>query len=559
MTYAGFWKRVVAALIDGLVTTVLGFIAGGIFGFIYGASTETAEVSEIVGQIAGLLVGWIYFASFESSAKQATLGKIALGIKVTDLSGAPIGFGKATGRHFAKVISALILFIGYIMVAFTQRKQGLHDIMAGCLVVNNDEIEVGSGQPEIDSQHIVTTIDDSTKTDSGMDLNQNVNPWAAALILTVIGIGVAILFWAGGEEAKSRVGSYYLEHDKQGNLSVQMDHMLMRLSPAGNVISFLDLRNHGAKDVMGNVAYFNNGDFLFRAGEPESGIKSFFSLSHLPPALMVRKQSRSIEIDLQPYDKLREEWVKDLEAESGLNRCDPVVGKCDVIVKQKVPWLHRLFIDEKKGHIYVTEETRHQVTLMDLQGEPKSKLPIKVKFPKRVRTHGDGYYLIDTNHHRVIFFTGIDFNNDSLIFENAVPENSDGRKWPIDAIYFDDHWWVINADSGMTDSHLVKFDKEWSFVEHITLPDNADPLDMIIYNGKLIVSDIRLGNLYQFSSAMSSPNIMHLKKVTAYIDYLNKQKQLFGNIRKGTWIIMGLFVFIFFATSIEIQRGKTGE
>ncbi|MER3416968.1 MAG: hypothetical protein C4297_12250 [Gemmataceae bacterium] len=72
----------------------------------------------------------------ESSRTQATLGKMALGITVTDLEGNRIGFGKATGRFFGKIISALIFYIGFVMAAFTEKKQGLHDMMAGCLVVN---------------------------------------------------------------------------------------------------------------------------------------------------------------------------------------------------------------------------------------------------------------------------------------------------------------------------------------------------------------------------------------------------------------------------------------
>ena len=81
-------------------------------------------------------MAWIYFAAFESSPKQATPGKMALGIKVTDLNGRRIGFGKATGRYFGKILSFIILGIGFIMIAFTEKKQGLHDKMAGCLVVN---------------------------------------------------------------------------------------------------------------------------------------------------------------------------------------------------------------------------------------------------------------------------------------------------------------------------------------------------------------------------------------------------------------------------------------
>ena len=61
---------------------------------------------------------------------------MALWIKVTDLGGNKIGFGKATGRHFGKILSGIILGIGFIVVAFIQKKQGLHDIMAGSLVVN---------------------------------------------------------------------------------------------------------------------------------------------------------------------------------------------------------------------------------------------------------------------------------------------------------------------------------------------------------------------------------------------------------------------------------------
>ena len=78
---------------------------------------------------------WLYFALMESSSKQATLGKMALGIRVTDVNGNRIGFGRATGRHFAKILSGLILGIGFLMAAFTEKKQALHDMIAGTLVV----------------------------------------------------------------------------------------------------------------------------------------------------------------------------------------------------------------------------------------------------------------------------------------------------------------------------------------------------------------------------------------------------------------------------------------
>jgi uncharacterized RDD family membrane protein YckC/DNA-directed RNA polymerase subunit RPC12/RpoP len=134
--YAGFWKRFAAAIIDGFSLMIGGFILGGIIGLVYGLSAGTSQGADILSNIVGIAMGWLYFAIMESSSKQGTLGKMALGIKVTDLSGNAISFGKATGRHFSKFISMVTLSIGYLLAGFTSKKQGLHDMMAGCLVVN---------------------------------------------------------------------------------------------------------------------------------------------------------------------------------------------------------------------------------------------------------------------------------------------------------------------------------------------------------------------------------------------------------------------------------------
>jgi uncharacterized RDD family membrane protein YckC len=82
-----------------------------------------------------VVLEWLYFALMESSNKQATLGKLALGIIVTDMDGKRLTFGRATGRYFGKILSSLILNIGFLMAAFTEKKQALHDMIASCVVV----------------------------------------------------------------------------------------------------------------------------------------------------------------------------------------------------------------------------------------------------------------------------------------------------------------------------------------------------------------------------------------------------------------------------------------
>ena len=81
------------------------------------------------------VIALLYWSLMESSKYQATVGKIALGLKVTDLDGNSLDFVKSLIRNVCKIISGMILFIGYIMAGFTEKKQGLHDIIAGTLVV----------------------------------------------------------------------------------------------------------------------------------------------------------------------------------------------------------------------------------------------------------------------------------------------------------------------------------------------------------------------------------------------------------------------------------------
>ena len=94
-------------------------------------------IVEVVAYVLGILMLWLYFARMESSSNQSTFGKRALGIIVTDLEGKKISFLRATGRLFGKLLSAFIFPIIFLMVAFTDKKQALHDMIASCLVVRD--------------------------------------------------------------------------------------------------------------------------------------------------------------------------------------------------------------------------------------------------------------------------------------------------------------------------------------------------------------------------------------------------------------------------------------
>jgi uncharacterized RDD family membrane protein YckC len=128
--YAGFWRRFVAAVVDGII---LG-IAGTIIGLLIGSEGPGSPGSNTAGFI-GFILGIAYYVLMESSTRQATLGKMAMGLKVTDMQGGRITPGTALIRYVSKILSAIILFIGYFMAGFTEKKQALHDIIAKTLVV----------------------------------------------------------------------------------------------------------------------------------------------------------------------------------------------------------------------------------------------------------------------------------------------------------------------------------------------------------------------------------------------------------------------------------------
>ncbi|MBP7827827.1 MAG: RDD family protein [Verrucomicrobia bacterium] len=134
--FGGFWIRVGAYFIDVVVLIIPLLLISFLFRSVTPAADEMEQaIVEIMDSILSLVVWWVYFAVLHSSKWQASIGKKAVGLKVVDENGNRISFGRATGRYFAEFLSALILGIGYMMVGWTKKKQGLHDMIAGTFVI----------------------------------------------------------------------------------------------------------------------------------------------------------------------------------------------------------------------------------------------------------------------------------------------------------------------------------------------------------------------------------------------------------------------------------------
>lgn len=143
ISYAGFWLRVAASLVDGFIVNLIFALLGFLY-FLFFAKNNPS-LSNSTSTVMGILyfIMWIIYFPFMESRGGTTFGKKIVGIKVLNANGEPVGFLRSLGRNLAKIISALILMIGFMMAGFTKKKQGLHDIIASCVVVKSKETSAG--------------------------------------------------------------------------------------------------------------------------------------------------------------------------------------------------------------------------------------------------------------------------------------------------------------------------------------------------------------------------------------------------------------------------------
>ncbi len=150
MSYAGFWWRFLAYVIDSILLTIVFLILNLMLSLVLGpdinqALAKTDPLHALNGMAFGVklivnnILQALYFIFLESSEKQGSIGKMICGLQVTSVEGERISTAQATGRYFSKIISSLA-FVGYIMAAFTQRKQALHDLIAKTVVLKMSDV-----------------------------------------------------------------------------------------------------------------------------------------------------------------------------------------------------------------------------------------------------------------------------------------------------------------------------------------------------------------------------------------------------------------------------------
>jgi uncharacterized RDD family membrane protein YckC len=140
---SGFWRRVGAAIIDGILVSIPVSILGALFGI--GPFSDTTGAGSTAYQALATVVGWAYGTYFEGSGAGQTVGKKVLNIRVIDFAtGGPLGYPKAFVRQLVKLVSGLACGLGYLWMLWDREKQTWHDKVATTVVVPTDAYPVSS-------------------------------------------------------------------------------------------------------------------------------------------------------------------------------------------------------------------------------------------------------------------------------------------------------------------------------------------------------------------------------------------------------------------------------
>jgi uncharacterized RDD family membrane protein YckC/type II secretory pathway pseudopilin PulG len=262
--YAGFLERLAALFIDGFIlfganiATTMVLAAMLIPTFANQQDSSGLEIVMAVIYLLPLLISALYFTLMESGAQGATLGKRALKIRVVDMQGNRLGKGRALGRWFAHGLSNFSLAIGYLIQPLTAKKQALHDLIAGTLVVRPD--------PKSNTKTLAIIVVALT----------------VAISLIMVGLMAAMSFatygdyraraavaqgYAAAQQAEIAVAEYYLENGRypsslaetQANLTLPTQVSEMILVPGTGELK-LTFAASQPRSIAGKSIIFSHDD-----------------------------------------------------------------------------------------------------------------------------------------------------------------------------------------------------------------------------------------------------------------------------------------------------------
>lgn len=313
-------------------------------------------------------------------------------------------------------------------------------------------------------------------------MRKELSPTVSVLLLLLFGA----MLWSIFLLRSSVVGIPTITHMHQspnGSLYVMLGTDLFEHDLAGRPIRRIDMRKLGVKDVMGDFAFFSNGDLLLRIGADE----------------------RSVSDKLRQYfrrDNLESTHLED--ARGGLFRCDLTAMTCVSFGNShhNLDQSFFLAVDWETDRVLLADSSRHRLLLLSSTGDLLAQTNQGLKFPNQVIYRDGLAYVANANRHEVAVFEVGDARLKRTVrgfLAAEVGTRLRGHIWTSGVAAVEKQFWVVNSDNDMANGIVVRFNRDGERLGELELPEKADVFSVMPFRSEVLVNDLRAGRIYRYS------------------------------------------------------------
>ncbi len=356
-------------------------------------------------------------------------------------------------------------------------------------------------------------------------MRKELSPVTSVLLLLMFGA----MLWTIFSLRSAAVGVPTLTHmhtSPYGGLYIMLGTDLFEHDGAGRPIRRIDLKELGVKDVIGDFAFFSNGDLLLRIGADERSLS----------------------------DKIRQFFRRDNLEPTGLETARGGLFRCDLTAMACVPFgdtnynLNQSFfltVDWETDQVLVADSSRHRLLLISSTGDQMAQTKQGLKFPNQVIYRDGLAYVANANRHEIAVFKVEDagFKRTVQGFLAAeVGTSLRGNIWTSGVMEVEEQFWVVNSDKNMANGIVVRFSKDGERLGELELPETADVFSVLPFRDDVLVNDLNAGRIYRFSSAGERLPDFESSLLDERVQELAQSKESYY---RWMYLVLGLFGIVF--------------
>ena len=371
-------------------------------------------------------------------------------------------------------------------------------------------------------------------------MDQHLKPTTILLILLFFGALLGAKFWAG-HQALLVPHLARMHPHPDGRLFVQLGEELYAFAPDDGSEERFDLREIGIAEMVGDFAFFNNGDLLIRKGRYDPGLlenlRRFLRLSNRQP-------------EIADGD------------EGGLFRCHLETARCDPFGPRMLNLnsAFHLTLDPATERVFLADTSRHRLLLFAPDGEELDRFGQGLKFPNQILFRDGHLYVANTNHHAL---SSIEIKESGFgrkeqdIPVNPAPARTAGQTWPVSMLFHNELWWVINGDNNLARGGLYLFDTDGTFVRRLELPPDTDPMEIVGLEEQVLVADYSYDRIYRFDAEGAPLPDFETPLLTQRLGQLAERRTHFRRLDSiFSWLLIAS-LGVGFAVAF-LQKGSSG-